>query len=83
MEAMAVGVPVISTKLSGIPELIEDGQSGLLVNPRNAEELAKAIEKVLTNDGLCQQFVQRARIKVEEDFDVRKNAKELKRILLR
>ena len=83
MEAMAVGVPVISTKISGIPELIEDESSGLLVESRNPQKLAEAIEKILTDDDLRRQFIQQARIKVEEEFDVRKNVKEFTRILLR
>jgi len=83
MEAMATGVPVISTKISGIPELIESGQSGLLVEPRNSQELAAAIEKILSDDNLRRQFVQRARTKVEEGFDVKKNAKKLAGFLLR
>ena len=83
MEAMAVGVPVISTKISGIPELIEDAQSGLLVEPRDTEGLAVAIEKVLASGDLRRQFVQQARVKVERGFDVRKNAEKIRRLLLR
>jgi len=83
MEAMAVGVPVISTKISGVPELIEDELSGLLVEPKDSQGLAMAIERVLTNTNLCGRLVQQARIKVEKEFDVRKNVKEFTRILLR
>ncbi len=81
MEAMASGVPVISTTLSGIPELIENGQSGLLVEPKDVESLAAAIEEILTDDDLRQRCTQQARIKVEEEFDIKKNAQELKRLL--
>ncbi|MBL4603775.1 MAG: glycosyltransferase family 4 protein [Emcibacteraceae bacterium] len=45
MEAMMLGVPVITTKISGIPELVIHGETGLLVTPESAEELADAIEK--------------------------------------
>ncbi|MGE3329218.1 MAG: glycosyltransferase family 4 protein [Acidimicrobiia bacterium] len=49
MEAMAAGVPVISTRISGIPELVVDGETGLLVEPDDATALADAIESVLTD----------------------------------
>lgn len=83
MEAMAVGVPVVSTRLSGIPELIEDGKTGLLVEPESAVELVEAVEKVLAGPDLRSRLVQQARIKVEEDFDIKKNAQEFAGLLLR
>ena len=51
-EAMALGIPVIATNVGGIPELIEDGNSGILIPPKNAILLAKAIEEILTNEEL-------------------------------
>lgn len=83
MEAMAVGVPVVSTKISGIPELIESGRSGLLVEPRDVEGLTTAIEKILTDDSLRRQFIREARVKVEREFDVKKNARRVRELLLR
>ena len=83
MEAMAAGVPVISTKLSGIPELIEDGVSGLLVEPKDSEGLAVGIKKVLTEPELCERLIQQARIKVETEFEVKKNAEKFRQLLLR
>jgi glycosyltransferase involved in cell wall biosynthesis len=49
MEAMAAGVPVISTRISGIPELVIDGETGLLVEPGDATALADAIESVFAD----------------------------------
>ena len=49
MEAMGMGVPCISTRISGIPELIQSGVSGILVDQGSAEELAGAMEKMFTN----------------------------------
>ncbi len=83
MEAMATGVPVISTRISGVPELIENRQDGFLVGPKDSQGLAVAIEKVLVNDKLRRQFVQQARIKVERGFDIRKNAEKFRQLLLR
>ena len=83
MEAMATGVPVISTKLSGIPELVESGKSGLLVEPKNVIELAEAMENILAGSDLRSRLVRQARVKVEEEFNVRKNAQRFKELLLR
>src|SRR5207245_5058928 len=52
MEAMATGLPVVSTRIGGIPEMVIDNQTGFLVQPENAVALAEAIEKV-TNDRPC------------------------------
>jgi glycosyltransferase involved in cell wall biosynthesis len=51
-EAMAAGLPVIACRAAAVPEVVEDRQTGLLVNPRSPEELAMAMETVLRNDGL-------------------------------
>ena len=53
MEAMASGVPVVATRLSGIPELVEDGVTGLLVEPHDPEGLAAALERLLADDALA------------------------------
>jgi starch synthase len=52
IEAMALGKPVISTSVGGIPEIISNGVNGLLVPPRAPKILARAIEKVLENPAL-------------------------------
>jgi hypothetical protein len=69
MEAMACGLPVVSTRHSGIPELVIDGQTGLLTDERDADGLAAAIER-LTRDRIgAEQFAQAARARVEQEFD--------------
>src|SRR5512133_751633 len=52
MEAMATGCPVVSTRVSGIPELVEDERTGLLVEPRDAAQLADAIQRLLADPAL-------------------------------
>ncbi len=48
LEAMAAGVPVVATRVEGVPEAIRDGQDGVLAEPGNAEDLARAIDTVLS-----------------------------------
>jgi glycosyltransferase involved in cell wall biosynthesis len=70
LEAMAAGLPVIVTPVGGIPEAIQDGRNGLLAQPRNPEELAAAIRRLLTDEGLRSRLGQRARQTVREHFDI-------------
>ena len=56
IEALCVGTPVISTKVSGTEELIKDGENGLLVDVGDTEGLAQAFEKLLSNQELREQF---------------------------
>lgn len=69
MEAMAVGAPVVSTRVSGIPELVEDGVSGLLVEPAAPVDLAAALERLLVDAVLRSRLAAGARRCVERDFD--------------
>jgi glycosyltransferase involved in cell wall biosynthesis len=56
IEAMAAGKPVVGTNVGGIPEIIEDGVTGLLVAPGSPDELAEAITKILKNPELAQRM---------------------------
>jgi len=71
MESMATGLPVISTRISGIPELVEDGVNGRLVPAGDVAALAAAIEALLQDPEQCEAFALAGRRKVESDFDVR------------
>jgi glycosyltransferase involved in cell wall biosynthesis len=53
MEAMAVGLPVVSCRLSGVPELVVHGQTGLLAEPGNAADLAHQLHRFITEPSLC------------------------------
>jgi colanic acid/amylovoran biosynthesis glycosyltransferase len=70
MEAMAVGLPVVSTRVSGIPELIAHGQCGLLAEPKDAADLSQCIEQLLLNPKLARQFALQARTVIEKEFDI-------------
>lgn len=80
MEAMAMEIPVISTTLSGIPELIEDHRTGLLVPPNDETALANAICTLLDDANLGHILGQAGRVKVAEEFEIEKNAKSLLKI---
>lgn len=71
MESMATGLPVISTRISGIPELVEDGVNGCLVPSGDVSALAAAIEALLQDPARREVFAIAGRRKVEADFDVR------------
>lgn len=82
MEALAVGLPAISTAISGIPELIEDGKTGLLVPQHDGQALAEAILKLYHTD-LGEQLAARGRAKVMKEFNLRTNAARLYELLSR
>jgi glycosyltransferase involved in cell wall biosynthesis/aminoglycoside phosphotransferase len=68
MEAMAASRPVVASALSGIPELVTDGESGLLVPPADVERLADAVKTLLSDPGRARLMGQRGRATVEHDF---------------
>ena len=70
MEAMACGCPVISTRVSGIPELVIDEQTGLLLEPENAADLATAIERLSRNPDLVKQVSRGGRDWIEKEFNI-------------
>lgn len=69
MEAMAAGLPVISTAVGGVPELVEDGISGILVPPEDPTALKQAIQKLIEAPDVRQQMGKRARETARERFD--------------
>jgi sugar transferase (PEP-CTERM/EpsH1 system associated) len=70
LEAMAAGLPVVATRVGGVPEVVVDGVTGLLVPPRDPEALSKAILKLLQNSDLRQKMGRSGRERVREHFSV-------------
>jgi len=83
MEAMAQGIPCVSTSVSGIPELIGAGREGLLGPPGDADALAERMERLISDGDLRRDVCAAARKKVEEDFDIRKSAEQFEALLTR
>jgi glycosyltransferase involved in cell wall biosynthesis len=70
MEAMACGLPVVSTRLVGIPDLVVDGESGLLVDPGDPAALAGALRRLIDDPGLAARLAAAGRRRVCERFDL-------------
>jgi len=77
MEAMATGLPVVSTSIGGIPEMVVENETGFLVQPDDALALADAIEKVIDDRLLAQKLGQAGYERAQELFSIKKNVREL------
>jgi len=77
MEAMATGLPVVSTRIGGIPEMVIDNQTGFLVRPEDAVALAGAIERVTNDRSLGQRLGQAGYERSQKLFSIEKNVREL------
>ena len=75
LESMALGTPVISTQVAGIPELVKNGETGLCVAERDPQVLAKAMKCLLDDHSLCKTFSKNARLLIESEFEEDRNAK--------
>src|SRR5262249_11756363 len=73
-EAMALGTPCVSTDVTGVPEILHDGETGLMVPQHDPAALAAAIERLLTNPALRVQLATDARRLIEAEFDIHRNA---------
>jgi glycosyltransferase involved in cell wall biosynthesis len=74
MEAMACGLPTVGTDAGGVPELIENGRDGMLVPPKDADALATALIRVMTEPELRELLAQAGRARILRDFGARRSA---------
>lgn len=81
LESLASGCPAVSTRISGVPEIIEDGVSGLLVSPGDSDALADAIRRVVQDSSLAARLSRDGRRRAEDRFDVRQNVRVMHRWL--
>jgi glycosyltransferase involved in cell wall biosynthesis len=81
MEAMAAGVPVVSTCIAGIPELVSDGHSGFLVSPGDASAMGNVICRLLEDSDLRNRFAAVGRERIEREFNIQTEMQWLATIL--
>jgi colanic acid/amylovoran biosynthesis glycosyltransferase len=77
MEALAIERPVVASRITGIPELVETGVTGLLVEPGDPAALARALERLREDPELARRLAVAGRRRVEEGFDVHRNVASL------
>jgi glycosyltransferase involved in cell wall biosynthesis len=83
MEAMALTVPVVSTPISGIPELVKDGVNGRLVPPGDAQALADVLADLLSHRNAAEKLGRAGRLTIEREFNIEQSARQLRDLLTR
>ncbi|HET9379048.1 MAG TPA: glycosyltransferase family 4 protein [Chthoniobacterales bacterium] len=81
MEAMAAGIPVVATRIAGIPELVQHEKSGLLVAPGDPVDIARAIRLLLEDPELRNRYASAGRKRIEAEFDINGETRWLATIL--
>lgn len=76
LEAMAARKPVVGTIFGGTPEIVEDGKTGFIVDPRDTAQFADRLTRILTDDALAQAMGEAGRARMETHFTVEKQARE-------
>ncbi len=77
LEALAVGLPSISTRISGIPEIIKHEHNGLLVEEKKPVQLAEMLERLLLSEELREEYAKKGRVFAENNFSLKNNAGKL------
>jgi colanic acid/amylovoran biosynthesis glycosyltransferase len=80
VEAMALGTPCVSTAVTGIPEIVRHMETGLVVGEHNPEQLAAALDRVLTDAALRVRLATAGRALIESSFDGRRNAEQMREV---
>lgn len=81
LEAMGAGLPAVCTAIGGLPELIEDDETGYLVPPRDPRGLADAVLRVIQDEGRCTAMGDAARRRLEQHFTLDRSVTETQRVL--
>jgi glycosyltransferase involved in cell wall biosynthesis len=82
MESMALGTPCVATDVTGIPEIVIDGETGLIVPQHDAQSLADALCRLLDNPPLRVELSSAARRLIEREFDIHKNSEIMRSFIL-
>jgi len=81
IEAMAAGIPVMATNVTAIPEIIQHGQNGLLIQPKSSEEIVSMVSKIKEHNAeKIKNIIERARNDVIERFDIQKQVKKIEKL---
>jgi glycosyltransferase involved in cell wall biosynthesis len=80
-EAMACGLPVVTTGVSGITELVRNGENGLIVEPDRPVELADALHRLIKDPELAFRLAERGRTTISERFDAATTAAQMASLL--
>jgi colanic acid/amylovoran biosynthesis glycosyltransferase len=83
MEALAMQIPCVATRVTGVPEIVEHGTGGLLVPPSSVEALTAALERLIIDPALCERLGVGGRARVVEAYDIHKNVSQLAEIFRR
>lgn len=78
VEAMACSLPVVATNIGGLPEVVDDNETGILVPVKNAKAIADALEKLIVDTSLRKYLGDNGRIKVEKNFDWKMSVEKMK-----
>ncbi|RMF56415.1 MAG: colanic acid biosynthesis glycosyltransferase WcaL [Calditrichaeota bacterium] len=78
LEAMAMELPVVTTRISGLPEAVAHGSTGLLVQEKNSRELADAMETLIRDPALAAQMGRAGRQRILERYELKRNVQSLK-----
>jgi len=82
-EAMACSKPVVATDSGGTPEIVKDSETGFLFRPKQPQELADKIGQLIKNPGLARKMGQEGRKRIEADFKIEDNVKQIQAIYLK
>jgi glycosyltransferase involved in cell wall biosynthesis len=77
LEAMALGLPVVASKVGGISELVEDGITGILIEPNHPEEFATAIIQLLSNPAKARRMGEQGKLRIQKEFTLEQMTKKL------
>ena len=77
LEAMAYACGIVGAETGGIPDMIEDGKTGLLIQPRDAQSLKEGLNRLLADEELCRRLGAQAREKVKREFSIEDNMEKL------
>ncbi len=82
IEAMAMGLPIVATRVGGIPELVEDGRTGILVEPRDPSALSDAVTSMVSDEGLRRRMGSLGRQRAVTSHSMEKMVRDTEQVLL-